>query len=183
MTLLTTSELETHLETDLPDAALQRVLDAAERKIIDVAGANPGTSITEQFTFPGFPSGQTRTLYPARKFASITSIDEREYFDETATTLSANDYETVGGRRIVRLHEGDNSRLLWAPIVDVTYTPIDDSALRRAVQVDLCKIALNFSGYSNERIGDVNLSSPNLRDSVSAALQPLRGGRNGFPVR
>jgi hypothetical protein len=75
-----------------------------------------------------------------------------------AITLSANDYRIVhGGRTLQRLLDGDNGRTHWAPLVHITYTPLDAQALRDEAVIRI--MALDTAGQAaaglkSERAGD-----------------------------
>jgi len=173
--MLTVAELREHIETDLGDAALTRLADAAASEITDIAGEiGP---VTDVFRSPHFPHGKYREVQTRRKIDSISAIVERHDHDGTATTLDATDYEQVLSRTIVRRGDGPNPARLFAPITEVTYQPVVDTALRDRVQIDLVKLAVQFSGLTSERYGDINISHGVPRDQYEAAIRPLRKTR------
>lgn len=136
MTILTTDEFRGFAETALEDDPLQDLLDAAEADIVRFAGA-PSTAVE------WFGGGQS-VIALARPAASVTSITET--YGSTTTTLAPNDYLAhPGGFLLIRQTGGTNSRSRWYGRVAVTYVPEDTEALRRAVQVDLVKLALNYN--------------------------------------
>lgn len=175
MTLLTPAELRTHVETDLPDAAIQRLLDSAEATIVDAAGA-PGKR-TEHFTAMGHPHGRDTILTLSLPVDSIDSVVERESpQNSTSVTLSANDYLVRGRRELIRLTDGDNPRRYWAPDVQVTYMRVADTDARVRAQIDLVKLAIQYAGVESERYGDVQIGHGSLTagdERVRAALRPV----------
>jgi len=182
MTILTPNELREHVETDLSDAALFRILSAAEQRIVDVAGEHPAGTLSEYIDRIGALSPPTRRIYLARKIATVVEIRERDFLDDDETTLASDDWRKTGSREIVRLREGTNSRLYWAPFVAVDYTAVDDMALRRQAQIDLAKIALANEGYQRGTSGDFSFTGPDLKAASDAALAPLRGGGRAWPL-
>lgn len=171
MAILTVTELRAHIESDLTDASLQRLADASEEQIVNVAGS--ATSETESFADAGYPTGRDRTLYLSRPVSSITTVKERDYRDDSQTSLSADDYRMENTRDLIRLREGSNSRLFWAPFVEVVYVPVVDTGLRKHVQIQLVKKALTYSGFGKEKIGDTNFSHFGTREEVNAILSQL----------
>ncbi len=147
MTILTTAQFRAFEETELGDIPLQTLLDAAEIEIVRFAG-DPTTAVEWM--------GGGQYIYLYRPASAITSITETVLSTGTVTTLAADDYElSPDGFRIRRLNTGTNARSYWYGRVAVTYTPTDDTALRKAVQVDLVKLMLNYSpGVTSETIGD-----------------------------
>ena len=146
MALLTVPQLKEHFESDLATAAIQRHLDETEALIVRQFGAST-SAITEWFV------GMGRYVFTGRIISAVTAIVET--VADTDTTLSSDDYRLEGeGRRIKRLNDGTNSRLSWGDQVKVTYTPEDDTSIRKIVQADLVKLEIQFKGLKSEKIGD-----------------------------
>lgn len=145
MPILTVEELREHVETPLGDDALQRLLDAAEEAIIARAGA-PGAR-TVVF------GGGFRFLSLPRPASAITSIVESS--GDTSRTLVADDYELrPDGYLIERLNTGTYPRTYWWSTVEVTYTPVDDTATREEVQIGLVELAVTSKrGLTGQTIG------------------------------
>ncbi len=179
MTILSATELRQHIETDLSDTAIDRLGSAAEQLIIREAGDI--TALTETFNEEGYPRGRERIIYLARTVTSITSIKEREHFDDDQTTLSTDDYRQEGGRRLIRLREGTNSRLFWAPHTEVVYVPVVDSDLREIVQINLVKLAVMYSGAQKEKQGDFDFWHLDYATETRAHLAQLNNSKNRMP--
>ncbi len=179
MTILTVTELRQHIETDLVDAALQRVADDAEALINAKAGII--TAKTEDFNAFGFPRGRDRILFTVLAIDTVTSILERDNLDDAGTVLSTDDWEKQGGRQLIRVSGGTNSRSLWAQHVTVVYVPLADTAIRIMVQVDLVKLSLMYSGAAREEDGDFEVHH---KDSTETAkiLSRLETGNSKFPI-
>jgi hypothetical protein len=147
VTLLT---LRTFIETDLADAPLQVILDAANEDIL----ASVGTDTSQIETVEG--EGQ-ETLWlnrPANStFASITETDT----GGTVVTLATNDYSLDGNAQALsRLNSGTNPKSGWTGTVTITYTPLDLNRRNRAI-VQLVELDLAFRpGARSESIGDLS---------------------------
>ncbi len=179
MTILSATELRAHIETDLSDTALGRLASAAEQLIIREAG--DVTALTEIHNEQGYPRGRERIIYLARTVTSITSIKEREHFDDDQTTLSADDFRQEGGRQLVRLRDGTNPRLFWAPHTEIIYVPVVDSDLRKIVQINLVKLAVMYSGAERERQGDFDFEHVDYAKATRGHLAQLNNSENRMP--
>lgn len=145
MTLLTVDELREHVTTSLGDDALQRLLDDAEAAITAYAG-EVGTAVE-------IVTGGSPTLTVGRPIESITSVRERDGF-QSSTTLATDDYEQLGSFVLGRLRYGTNSAAHWRGPVRVTYTPVDDTATREVVQIELVKLEISFNpALASETVG------------------------------
>lgn len=147
MAILLVGEFREHVTTALGDDALQRLLDAAEAEIVRFVGDSGTGAVTD------IRDGRGRFVTLSRPAASITSITEAHW--STDTVLAADDYLLhPSGLVIERLPGGTHSRSHWHGRVTVVYVPVDDEAIRIAVQLDLVNLALNYSpGAGMEVIG------------------------------
>lgn len=163
-TLLTPAELRDHVETDLSDAALQRFLDSEEAEIVRRYGPHATASETL--------AGGGRWLVLARDAAAVTAVVET--MGDVETALDVDTYRLWPGGRIERLGAS------WAPRVAVTYTPRDETAQRRLALINLCKLAIAYSGLKSEGVGSGDYQATALdytgeREKLLRALAP-RGG-------
>lgn len=181
MTILTTAQLQEHIETDLGDNALQRLADAAEQMIDRADGGT--ADVTETYDAWGFPMGRDTVIFTSRAISTITTIKERDFPDDDQITLAADDYQQHGQRQLVRLQDGTNPRLLWAAHVEVVYTPAVDDVLRQMVQVDLVKFLAAYSGAQRERIGDFDFWHADSDVEIRAILGRLKTGRTTLGLR
>lgn len=136
----------------LGDSDLQVVIDREEAELIRRFGDHTG-SRTEVI------QGGGRVLFTRRPISSITSITEVYYLGDTAsTTLTTADYYAW-------LTQGRLERLggLWGAAVSVTYTPIAETDLRKAVLLELVRLAVSQdAGQSVSGLGysiDGNVST------------------------
>ncbi len=180
MTILSADELREHIETDLGDVALLRLAAGAEEMIVREAGQT--SDVTETRNEWGFPWGRHRELYTARPVSIFTSIKERSHPDDAQTTLETDDYRLEGVRRIIRLQEGTNPRQLWAPYVELIYTPESDNDIRKLVQIALVKLGVMYSGAKKETEGDFEFWHNDTATETTAILRKLRTARNNMAV-
>lgn len=176
MALLTVAQLREHVETDLDDAALQRILDAEEAAIVGRYGAH--ASATELLR------GGDRLLFltrPAQAIASVTEEVDNVFTEPSVTLLAADDYRIwEDGRYLERLATGTNPRLYWGDRVTVVYTPADETAQRTLILVQLCKLAIRYTGARQESVGQGDYSAQEAdyvaeRNRLLRQLAP-RGG-------
>lgn len=119
------------------DAAIQQRLDANEAEIVWRYG--PHDSVTEVLATGG------GYVFPSRPVSSITSITEE--VSGVVTTLDPTDYELLdGGRTLWRRSVGAVHPASRWGLARVTYVPIDSSAIRVGVVVDLTKTDLRYNG-------------------------------------
>lgn len=143
-TLLSPDDVREHAPTTLSDTALQRLLDDADAQIVAFAG--PLGSVTE------IVRGGGSSLVLARRIGSVTSITETR--GVTTLVLAADDWRQWSGYVIARLTTGTNPRHCWAPEVAVVYTPVDDTATRKIVELELVKLEIaNNPGLTAQTIG------------------------------
>lgn len=169
MSTLTVAELEAQIDTDLDDVALQQIIDAVERDIEGYVG--PQTAAVEEYD----PELLTVLRLPA-KGSAITSVveytDARS--DPTKTTLAANDYElSSDGWEVRRLSDGTNARDTWGWRVVMTFTPVADTARRKQVAIELARLEITHTGYSQEKVGDWSGTSRGLSAERAEILERL----------
>jgi hypothetical protein len=143
---MTLMVLRTFVETDLADAPLQVILDAADEDL--TAAVGPDLAEIEKQDMEG-----QEFLFLTRPVASITSITE--YSGGVTTPLVASDYELQPNKKdIRRLSTGTNPAYGWNGTVTVSYTPGDLNRRNRAI-VQLVELDLAFRpGAKSENVGD-----------------------------
>lgn len=164
MALLSLMEVRGLFETDLSDAALQTLLDAAAAEIVQHAGPHASASAL-------FRESLSRVLVLQRAAASITSVHER--VDDIETALAAADYRLVADRELVRQWTGPNPRTYWGDEVRVAYVPASDLPVRRRAQADLVKLAAQYQGLKSETAGDLAQVHPEYqaeRDRILSGI-------------
>jgi hypothetical protein len=146
---LTLTEFREHVDTELEDDPLQRLIDAAYETLDDYLGIEgtgyDGNVNSELIT----PSGRGDLLRLSRRALAITSITEG------TTELDPDDYELrPSGYTLVRLSTGTNPSSRWRSRVDVAYTTVVDGAERDRVAIALVKLDINAEpGATAETIG------------------------------
>ena len=170
MALLTTAELLAHVSSDLATASLQRLLDDSESDIIKFFGPHSASSSQVETLI-----GEGRSIvFVTKSVSAVNSIVET--IGRTSTTLSADDYEVHSNLTLERLDNGTNARSAWGDRVKVTYTPKSETDQRKRVQIDLCKLAINFEGLSSESSGNYSRSFGDYQLERQRILSNLRHG-------
>lgn len=163
-TYITVDELRAHLggATGVDDAVLSDYIDSLEAEIDKRFGIL--LPVTEHIE----PAPQSELLVLKRRVRAINVVvewDSGPVEGQTTTTLTSTDYEQRNPYVLARLGTGPNPAAYWSPYgVDVTYLPLDDSAQRKMVVVDVAKleagtIGLGAVGGSTIKIGDYSESS------------------------
>jgi hypothetical protein len=176
MILLTINELREHVTTDLSDAALQRILDAAEGEIISRYGphANPATPLT--VILAGERHRLLQVARPLDAAHPVTITEENHAFlGGTIDTLAADDWRAWhGGRSLERLVTGTHPRYGWGHHVTLTYVPVNDNAQRTLVLMDLAKMDVSAASGGSWRVGEIQFTATETarsdRDRVMATL-------------
>jgi hypothetical protein len=168
MSLLTTTEILQHLETDLGTTALQRIIDGEESEIVRRYGAHD----SQVDDLPGL----TSLIFLARKPGSITTVVER--IGSTETTLAGADYQLrFGDMALERI--SDTTPILWGDRVRVTYVPESQAAVRKRVLLDLVQLAFANKGVASYRAGDYSETSKDYQKERESILSTL--GAGGIP--
>lgn len=158
MTLVDVDTVREHVETDLSDSAIQQMIDAEDAEITRRYGA--AETAVETFAIGGTPF-----LSLSRPATAITSVVEN------GTALSTSDYTLTYSWLLSRVG------WRWRDAVTVTYTPVDTTAQRALVLIQLVKLAIAQSGYASQGVGDYReqpLSYSEERERLLASLAPRR---------
>lgn len=148
-TAITLDELRAHVETGITDDALARLLTDAVAEVENRFGTDAAQTVRV-----GGGYGSLRLQRPA---LTVTSVVERDANLVESYTLSATDYVLLnGGRTLNRLEGGSWARTSWMPLIDITYTPKPEQALRDRVVIDLVRLAVQYNALSSESIGGAN---------------------------
>jgi hypothetical protein len=142
---LSVEEVRGHVETDISDVSVRRLIDDAESEINRRYGSTAARTADLEGGHP--------IVFLKQRAASIASVTER--VGDTTTTLSANDYRSrFDGMALERRNDGTNPACVWSGVVTVTYAPEAIGATRERVAIDLIKLALRYSGVKSEQVGD-----------------------------
>jgi hypothetical protein len=137
---LTIAIVRTHIETDLTDDAVQRLIDAAEEDLGSEA------AVIE------YSSGLGRKIIFLRRAASVISTVV-EHASDGDVTLAASDYRLLDARMLERLSTGTNPSSNWDEKVTVTYVP-NDLNRRTQASLDLVRLSAERRGVGSEGSGD-----------------------------
>lgn len=169
MSVLTIAELKQHVETDLADTALQRVIDAVEADVEAFAGsATAVIDVRDYARGDGF-------VFLSQPAGSITSVTE--FYGGVLTALDASDYTIWNdGLMLERNTTGAHPASYWQGRVTVTFTPTDQSTRRKMATIDLCKLELQYNGTISESAGGYNLTVGDFESNRRRILSRLRSG-------
>lgn len=181
MATVTIEELRQHIETDLVDGALERLLDGAVFDVESRFGSDAAQTIERD-------GCDKRYISLPRPASGVTSVVEKDEYRNTLATLDTTDYVLrYGGRMLERLNGGTNARGWgWAPLVVITFTPLAEEVIRNLVIVDLVKLDISYEGLNKEtHVGDTKVigDKQNLgayqseRETIMKRLSNSRGFR------
>jgi len=147
---LTPDEVREHIETDLTDDALQRLIDAAEEDL------GSETAVVEYSTGLG-----RKIIFLRRPAAAISSVIEHASDGDLTLIvpgLTTADMRLHEGRMLERLDTGTNPSSNWDRKVTVTYVPND---LRRRTQaaLDLIRLSTERRAVGSEGTGDYRMTA------------------------
>lgn len=160
---LTVAELRQHVESDLGDPALQRLLSDAYSVVRERAGS------TDPVTSRYVGNGDSVIWLGGRVAAvPLTSVTENG-----TVLVEGTSYRVLyEGRGIERIDPVTLRARAWGADVTVVYNRADDDARRKRVVIDLCKLALQFDGTQSNSVGDWSQTNPEYQ---RAREQVLRG--------
>jgi len=169
--------------SDLSDAELNAMIAAAAAEVAARLGpAGPITVELGSLADPRTrPSATLRLARPMDGGAGATIVEHHPGDSGGAgTVLDAADWRALhGGRTLQRLTGGPNGASHWAPLVTITYTPVDDAAARDEAIIALVHVDLTArGGLTGERAGDYSytLGDPAAaRERIFESLAQWRG--------
>lgn len=174
--------------TDLSDTELEAMIAGIASEIEVLYGPASG----EVSTTLGDPTDRERWKVslalprPAdvAQPISVVELDPADSADaSTRTELDATDYRVLhGGRTLQRLTSGNHGQSYWAPLVELTYTPLDLVAVaaRDEVTIKLIQLDLSYRGLiKSERAGDYQWQGSVSSDSYAAEREKLLASLGG----
>lgn len=171
--LVNPAQAREHIETDLIDSALQRLIDDADALIVERFGPHAG-----QTTDILFRDMQTDDLLFLNRPLTGAPVSVTEWINDfSSIVLDPTDYRILyGGRALQRLINGVTARTTWGARVVVVYNPVDEAAKRTRVELDLVRLAAQYNGLMREQIGDyMSISKDEYqgeRERILDALAP-----------
>lgn len=169
MPLMTSKEIREQVQTDLTDAALQKIYDAELKRIEVKVGKT--TAVVETKFAIGLVD-----IFAQRPIGTINSIKERKTPESTQVTLSADDYRAFGPRGLRRLTGGTNGASFWGQEVEINYDPVDDIDRRNLALVELVRIAVEERALSSETDGNYQATYKDPKRARRETLASLDGG-------
>ena len=151
--LLNLAEVRELVQTALSDAALQVVIDSADRDVVEAVGPHDGER-TEHYKRGQNPYRLWLNV-PAASIGSVEEYWASEGESRAVAVASASYYTENEGAALLRL-AGSGA---WRDRVKVTYTPVPTNAARKQALMELVQLSVQFSGLSAERVGDYSYSS------------------------
>lgn len=172
--------------TDLSDSEITAMIVAISQELDARFGpAGPVTVHLGDANDPGSSYWTNLRLVIPADTAQAVAIVERNPGNSgeavAATTLDPADYRVLhGGRTLQRLTTGPNGRQFWAPLVELTYTPVGLAAAREEVTIKLIQLDLSYRGaLRSEKAGDYafTLSGDMAadREAILKTLEDRRG--------
>lgn len=150
MSLVTVQEVRDLVQTGLNDVRLQAVLDREEAALVLRCGAHYVDSSTRITTT--LPGGMLN-LYLPRRLTSVYRVTE----DGTVLTAETDFRIWHEEGRLERLPAGTK----WGSVVAVLYVPYNDNEHRKAVLIELVRLALERTAMHSENIaGEYSFTAP-----------------------
>lgn len=166
---VTPAILREHIETDLADVALQRLIDDAVAALEARYGA--GGALTQTYQV----RGRTYTLWLWSPASAVDQV-RQGYRSAELTLLEPTKYLLLTNGYKLERTDGAS----WQPWVEVTSTLTDDTARRDRVTIDLVHLALQYSGLSHESSGDYTADVLAYQAERERLLGELAGGTLGI---
>lgn len=162
--LLTVEQLRAHVETGLPDFALEQIIESEEASI-NARYGEPATMSEIRI-----PNGSLVAL--SRPALSIESVVDGDETLPPEGALASDYYGLLNRTTLERRNSAS-----WSSSVAITYTPASSDVARRLlVLVQLCKLALAYSGYQSQAGADVSETPLELESQRERLLRSLRPG-------
>lgn len=159
------AEVRQHIETDLTDPALNRLIAAAWSEVEQADGE---ASIEDIFIDEREP-----VLFTSEPISAITSIVKRDDAAGADETVDAADYRVRGRREILR-----TDGALWTGEVRVTFAPVIDESLRMSVLVELVRMMVEHRAPVSETSGGTYQADySGMEERRTKALNRLRRDR------
>lgn len=148
--LLTAAEFKAVMPIGMSDDDLDDVIERVEAEVNAIIGAPYSDALELTETYGTTGSG-VRSLFVERPISSVTSITEYDAFSSDATSETL----TEGTDFYVWSDRGQIDRIdaSWGARVVVVYVPTDRRTERKAMLIDLVRLALSRSGYRQEQVG------------------------------
>lgn len=169
MSLVTPNEVRALIQTDKADAELQAVIDREEAEVVRLCGPHYVDALTTVTV--RVPGGGPSIYLPCR-LGSIVSVTESPLPGSPGTVLAENEdyFAWAGQGRLERLPQGAR----WGSLVEVEYVPADDTEERKAVILELVRLALERTAMQQEDVaGEYSYRAPEWESERARLLRRL----------
>lgn len=169
---VTAATAKLHIETDLADAQVTRLINDAELEVTARFGSD--TDRTEDFTI----EAPRRRIWLGMRASAISGganyVKEGAELDDL-TAIAAADVQLTDDGWVVEKDTGDFLRR-----VKVRYTPVSDTYRRDRVVIDLVRLAIQHSGLSSLRDGDHSEEALDYQAEREKILSTLNHAKRAF---
>lgn len=169
---VTAATAKLHIETDLADAQVTRLINDAELEVTARFGSDADR--TEDFTI----DAPRRRVWLSMRASAITggsnSVKDGADLDNLVAIATA-DVKLTDDGWVVEKETGDFLRR-----VQVRYTPVSDTYRRDRVVIDLVRLAIQNSGLSSLRDGDHGEGALDYQAEREKILSTLNHAKRAF---
>jgi hypothetical protein len=166
---VTPAIVRAHVETDLEDPALQRLIDDAVAAMEARAGVGGPQVVPYQLV------GRSPSLWLLDPATAVSQVREGYRYAELTVVDPATYTLLINGYKLARV-----DGVAWQPWVEVTSTVALDTARRDRVTIDLVHLALQYSGLSHETSGDYTANPLDYQQERERLVSELAGGTLGI---
>jgi len=157
MALLTPDQVREMTNVRLSDDAIEMFLDLEEAAII----AQHGPHYDPESPLYEYIEGMKPTLWTARPIETLQEVIEN------GETVEADGYEVWPNYgKLVRCPPG----AWWGRQCVVVYVPVDDTNKRKAVLLELVRLAASRSAFKSERLDEYTYEAPDNWEEERARL-------------
>lgn len=154
MELLTPGEVRAFIRTSLTDEQLVALIAREEAALVERLGPN----YDEENPLVEVVEGEGVHAFLNRPITAVESVTEADTLGGTPAMLDIADYFIWHKQgRLERLPDGKK----WGRKVTVTYQPVDDTARRKALLIDLIRLTLERTALKSESVaGEYSYTAP-----------------------
>ena len=172
--LLTVTEVREHVETGLPDDALERVVDSEDAYMRAQVGIHdPAGDMTYTDDNPG------RRISLPRPASAITSVTRDSWYG-FSYEIPARNYRLQDEGRAVWIYDYWTSERYDQ--MTIVFTPLPENAERTKALIELIRLAIQDTGLSMERDDTYQYAAKPMSKTRRQIIAPLRHNHGGFGV-
>ena len=164
--LLTVAEVKEHVSTGLPDAALQRLINAQDAYIRRMVGEHdPATTMVYEEQ-----RERRRRVWLPRPASSIASVEDRYPIDSAWTVRAPSTYYLSDQGRSVEIGWG----LWFRERARITFTPVPQNDERIQALVALVRLETQDTGLKSERDDTYGYQAKDKAEARLEIIAPLK---------